>query len=155
MVTVVADKLKRQWLLLFICYLHKTTREEASKIGTRSCILERGHTCMYQRACHYLASLVPRLSVPDFVSQLWRKIKAVWQNPERRAWEQGYYLAAIVTTEHLWENHHKSIFLKCSCSDSLTDVLRIVSCKVWFWLRLLMQLTSYANSHNHYLLQPG
>ena len=67
---------------------------------------------MYHRACHYLASLIPRLSVPDFVSQLWRKIKAVRQNPERRikaarqnperrAWERGYYLAAIVTTEHL------------------------------------------------------
>ena len=30
---------------------------------------------------------VPRLSVPDFVSQFWRK--AARQNPERRAWERG------------------------------------------------------------------
>ena len=28
------------------------------------------------------------------------------------------------------------------CSDSLSVVLRVVSCKVWFGLRLLMQLTS-------------
>ena len=42
-----------------------------------------------------------------------------------------------------YESHHKSIiFLKCSCSDSLTDVLWVVSCKVWFGFRLLMQLAS-------------
>ena len=36
------------------------------------------------------ASLEPRLSVPDFVSQLWRKVrffsKAARQNQERKAW---------------------------------------------------------------------
>ena len=67
-----------------------------------SCIFERGHTSMYQRAC-----------------------------------KNSYYLAGIVTTEHLHKNHHKSI-MKCSCSVSLTDVLH-VSGKVWFGLRLLMQ----------------
>ena len=41
------------------------------------------------------------------------------------------------------ENHHKSIiFLKCSCSHSLTDVLRVVSCKEWFGVGFLMQLNS-------------
>ena len=45
---------------------------EAAKRGTQT--WERG-------------SLVPMLSVPDFVSQLWRK--AARQNPERRAWERG------------------------------------------------------------------
>ena len=34
-------------------------------------------------------SLEPRLSVPDFVSQLWRKIRAMRQNPEQEAWVQG------------------------------------------------------------------
>jgi len=36
------------------------------------------------------------------------------------------------------ESPKSIILLKCSCSDSLTDVLRVVSCKVWFGLRLLM-----------------
>ena len=30
-------------------------------------------------------SLEPRLSVPDFVSQLWRKIRAMRQNPEQKS----------------------------------------------------------------------
>ena len=77
-----------------------------------SCIFERGHTCMYHRACN-----------------------------------NNHYLADIVTTEHLRENHHKIIiFLRCSCSDLLTDVMRVVICKVWFGLRLLMQLTSNAKN---------
>ena len=39
--------------------------------------------------------------------------------------------------------HAKSIiFVKCGGSDSLTDVLWVVSCNVWFGLRLLMQLAS-------------
>ena len=44
-------------------------------------------------------------------------------------------------------NHHKSIiFLGSSYCDLLTDVLRVVSCKVWFGLiRLLIQLTSKIN----------
>ena len=47
-----------------------------------------------------LGSLEPRLSVPDFVSQLWRKIwvlnfsKAARQNPEQKAWLRNYYLGA-------------------------------------------------------------
>ena len=48
-------------------------------------------------------------------------------------WEvlKKYILSPDITIEHLLENHHKSIiFLKCTCSDSLTDVLRVVSCKV-------------------------
>ena len=35
------------------------------------------------------SSLEPRLSVPDFVSQLWRKFKAAKQNPEWKAWVRG------------------------------------------------------------------
>ena len=38
----------------------------------------------------------------------------------------NHYLADIVTTEHLQKNQYQ----KCSCSDSLTDVLRVVCCKV-------------------------
>ena len=34
------------------------------------------------------------------------------------------------------------LLLKCSYSDSLTDVLRVVTCKVCFGLRLIMQLAS-------------
>ena len=42
-----------------------------------------------------ICSLKPRLFVPDFVSQLWRKIgglffsKAARQNPERKAWTKS------------------------------------------------------------------
>ena len=40
-----------------------------------------------------MCSLEPRFSVPDFVSQLWRKIggfsKAARQNPEQKAWVRG------------------------------------------------------------------
>ena len=49
------------------------------------------------------------------------------------------YLAYIVTTEHLWESSafvKSIIFLKYGCSDSLTDVLWVVGCKVWFGLGL-------------------
>jgi len=35
------------------------------------------------------------------------------------------------------ENYHKSIIF---CSNLLTAVLRVVSCKVWFGLRLLMRI---------------
>ena len=44
--------------------------------------------------CSDFPSLEPRLSVLDFVSQLWRKVgffsKAARQNPERKAWVRGY-----------------------------------------------------------------
>ena len=47
-----------------------------------------------------ILSLEPRLSVPDFVSQLWRKIgffsKAGRQNPERRAWVRGKLILALI-----------------------------------------------------------
>ena len=42
----------------------------------------------------------PRLSVPDFVTRLWRKIglfsKDVRQNLEQKAWVQGYWILAWV-----------------------------------------------------------
>ena len=43
-----------------------------------------------------LASLEPRLSVPDFVSQLRFFSKAARQNPERKAWVRGYRLAPMI-----------------------------------------------------------
>ena len=45
-------------------------------------------------------SCEPRLSVPDFVTRLWRKIrlfsKDVRQNPEQKAWVQGYWILACM-----------------------------------------------------------
>ena len=52
-------------------------------------------------------------------------------------------LSDIVTTEHLRENHHKSIIpvaVVVTPSQMLWGLS--ASCKVWFGLRLLMQLTS-------------
>ena len=41
-----------------------------------------------------MVSLEPRLSVPDFVLQLWRNLrffsKAARENPELKAWVRGY-----------------------------------------------------------------
>ena len=54
----------------------------------------------------------------------------------------SHSLADIVTTEHLRENHHKNIIFRNAVLVTLTNVLRVVSCKVWFGLKLLMQLTS-------------
>ena len=61
----------------------------------------------------------------------------------QRACNSNHYFGDIVTTEHLLGNHHKSIIsLKCSCSDSLIDVVRVVSCKV----AMVWAQVSYANN---------
>ena len=61
-------------------------------------------------------------------------------------------MTSIVTTKYLWESHQLlSYFWSVSCSDSLTDDLRVVNSKEWFGLRLLMQLASNTKI-NHCLL---
>ena len=45
----------------------------------------------FQGCVNILTTLELRLSVPDFVSQLWRKI-TVRQNPEQKDWVQGKHL---------------------------------------------------------------
>ena len=50
------------------------------------------------RNVHHFGSLEPRLSVPDCVSQLWRKTKAARHNPERKAWVRGYHFGASPIT---------------------------------------------------------
>ena len=48
-------------------------------------------------------SLEPRLSVLDFVLQLWKKIKAARQNPKWKAWVRGYgMLCDIVPYSTVW-----------------------------------------------------
>ena len=51
-------------------------------------------------SCMYTISDVPpnppRLSVLDFVSQLWRKIKAARQKPEQKVWVWGYIISTVV-----------------------------------------------------------
>ena len=51
----------------------------------------------------------------------------------------------IVTIEHLWESHHKSIIYSWSVVVVTPSQMfwgLIISCEVWFGLRLLMQLAS-------------
>ena len=77
---------------------------------------------------------------PDYVSYSavsnhWTSVAPICNN--------NHDLGDIVTTEHRWESPafvKSIIFVKCGCSDSPTDVLWVVSCKVWFGLRLLIQL---------------
>ena len=82
---------------------------------------------MYQRTFnnnHHLADIVT-------TEYLWKGL----QLHVSKSMQYNHHLADIVTTE-LWESYGKSItFLKCNCSDMLTDVQRR---KVW----LLMQLAS-------------
>ena len=62
------------------------------------------------------------------------------RTPERKPPRLSYNhdLADIVTTEHLWENHHKSIkFLLVVVVIRSQKFLRVVSWKVWFGVRLL------------------
>ena len=58
----------------------------------------------------------------------------------QKAVNNNHDLADIVTTEHLLQK--SPAFISFCCSDSLTDVLRVVSCKVCFGLKLLVQLAS-------------
>ena len=53
----------------------------------------------------FLPSIEPRLSVLDFVSQLWRKVGAVRQNPEQRAWVRGYSLPSTYDVVNIDATH--------------------------------------------------
>ena len=61
-VTMVADKLKRQWLWEVHLLIAEDNHAEGKLPNHHwSCIFERGHTCMYQRACknsYYLTGIV-------------------------------------------------------------------------------------------------
>ena len=89
---------------------------------------EYGYICLYQRAVSNNHDLA------DIVTTEYGYI-CLYQ----RAVSNNHDLANSVTTEHLFKSHQ---LLSYFCrSDSLTDVLRVVSCKVWFGFRLVMQFT--------------
>ena len=124
-VTLVADKLKRQWFC--ILYFTECIRQPERKLPRPS------YNQDLTVSNHWMS---------------WSGYTYVYQ----RAKNNNYDHADIVNTERVTTKasvrelatsfYH--IFLKCSFSDCLTDVLRVVSCKEWLGLRLLMQLTSNA-----------
>ena len=102
-------RIYKVFLTTYMCTRSEsTTRIWVSYRHTHSTIqpflFTHTHAHTHARAhTHTHASLEPRLSVPDFVSQLWRKIvfsKAARQNPERRAWVRGYTRAHTHTCTH-------------------------------------------------------
>ena len=89
-----------------------------------------------------LAKILPqykgRAIVENFIPRIFCCIRY------QRACHNNHCLADIIW-ERIPQKH-----LKCSCSDLLTAVLRVVSCEVWFGLRSLMQLAS--KYHNIFLI---
>ena len=112
-VTLVADKPKRQWLctMCFADYKRQLERKLPRLSYNHHVAVSNHWTSVQQqpRFCRY--------------SDHWTSVR------ESPAFVKGI------------------IFVKCDGSDSLTDVLWVVSCNVWFGLRLLMQLASSTKIH--------
>ena len=80
----------------------------------------------WQLQVYSYASLELRLSVPDFVSQLWRKIGAVRQNPEWRAWVRGYSYAIQLVNS--WPT--VKVISTLSACDKLSDYMTLCMFKL-------------------------
>ena len=79
---------------------------------------------------HNSPSLEPRLSIPHFVSQLWRNIESK-QNPEKRAWVQGYNSAfpSLLLWKWVWlvrlkVDQSRHFFFACTVLKSMHSVTK-------------------------------
>ena len=126
-VSLVADKQMRQWLctVYFANCIRQPERGSFSDLlQPQSCRYSNYWSCIFERG--HTSMYVKEHTIITIILQI--------------------IIATFVRESP--QKHH------ALCSDSLTDVLRVVSYKVCFGLRLLMQLTSNTKI-NHCLLQPG